>query len=400
MRASVIIPTYNRANYLKEALHSVKAQTRLPFEVIVVDDGSTDQTETVVNNFDHEIRYLRRNHEGVAVARSAGVAAAQGDILAWLDADDLWEPEFLETVTQRFANNPQIDGVYTGLSRIDGVGHPLPQSSTRVVPADDLYDSLIEECLIQTSTFAVRKDCFHEVGLFDRQFDICEDYDMFLRLAAKFKLVGIPKALVKYRVHAHNTVNNTDAFCKARLALSKKHFGSMEGNPRTWPEISRRAHAFAWRAVSLRYLEVKQYDHGWHYLKAACQAWPNILDRLDTFYELTCFDQPAGHRGHTAGLDIVGNGEIMLQGLERILADATPELASMRDLAYGNAYLTLALLSDQAGMWSEGRRYLLQAIRYNKRLLRSPLVMRRGLKLWLKPGLTFIGQALRVGTGD
>lgn len=400
MRVSVVIPTYNRADYLKEALCSVKAQTHSPFEIIVVDDGSTDQTETVVNNFDHEIRCLRRNHEGVAAARSAGVTAAQGDILAWLDADDLWEPTFLKTVIQRFVANPEIDGVYTGLNRIDGTGHLLPQSSTRVVPPDDLYHNLIEGCLIQTSTFAVRKACFDEVGLFDRRFDICEDYDMFLRLAAKFSLVGIPKALVKYRVHAHNTVKNTDVFCRDRLALSEKHFGSFEGDPRTWHKKKRRAHAFAWRAVGLRYLEIRQYDQGWHYLHAACQAWPNILDRLDTFYELVCYDQPAGHRGHTAGLDIKGNGETMLQGLNRIFADATSELASMRDPAYGNAYLTLALLSDQAGAWVESRRYLLQAIRCNPRLLRLPLVMRKGLKLWLKPSLTRIGDALHVGTGD
>jgi tetratricopeptide (TPR) repeat protein len=174
----------------------------------------------------------------------------------------------------------------------------------------------------------------------------------------------------------------------------------MEGNPHTWPERSQKAHAFAWRAVGLRYLEVRQYDQGWHYLNAACEAWPTILDRLDTFYELACFNQPAGHRGHTAGLDIKGNGEIMLEGLDGIFADATSELASMRDLAYGNAHLTLALLCDQANLWSEGRRYLLQAIRYNKRLLQSPLVLRRGLKLWLKPGLTRMGHTLRGETGD
>jgi tetratricopeptide (TPR) repeat protein len=384
LRVSVIIPAYNRADYLVQAMQSVLNQSFSPFEVIVVDDGSTDDTAEVVRAFESRARYLRHDdNRGVAAARNSGLSAARGEVIAWLDADDLWEPDCLATVIPMLRADEGLDGVYTGLMRIDADGTLLPQVSLAVVPPADLYSALVEDCFIQTSTFVARKRCFDRVGEFDTRFRICEDYDMFLRLAKAFTIVGVPEPLVRYRVHEHNTVANTEAFCRFRLALTQKHFGEPEGDPRTWSPVRRRAHSCAFRAAALKCIQSGQTDRGWDYLEKAVSIWPDLLGRLDTLYELACGDQPHGYRGHVDSLDIEGNGREMLIRLDVLFGKADPMLQPMRRPAYGNAYLALGILSDQAGRWRAARCYLFQAIKANPRLLGSNSVARRLLKLLL-----------------
>ena len=396
-RVSVIIPAYNRANYLPEALDSVFGQTPAPHEVIVVDDGSTDDTLEVLRDYEGKIRYARQEHQGVSAARNRGLALAQGDVIAWLDADDVWESEFLATVLPILDADPEADGVYTGLTRIDPAGNPLPQVGQTVVPPEELYSSLVDDCFIQTSTFVARKRCFDQVGGFDPRFDICEDYDMFLRLAQGFRIVGIPELLVRYRVHPHNTVSNTEAFCRFRLALTEKHFGKPEGNPQTWPPTTRRAHGYAFRAAGYKCIQGGQIDQGWAYLEKAFVIWPPLLTHLDTFYELACGDQPTGRRGDVTSLDIDGNGAQMVSRLDGLFAKSDGDIAQLRGSAYGNAYLALAILSDQAGRWSAARRYLFHAIGANPRLLTSSPVLRRLLKLSAGQRLVGFGRSLGGG---
>lgn len=393
LRVSVIIPTYNRADYLPQALQSVFDQTLDPFEVIVVDDGSTDNTADVVRAFEPRVRYFRHQHnKGISAARNSGLEAARGEVVAWLDADDLWEPDFLATVIPLLVADEGLDGVYTGLVRIDAAGNILPQFSQRVVPPADLFSSLIENCFIQTSTLVTRKRCFEQAGDFDPQFGICEDYDMFLRLSKTFTIAGVPTPLVRYRVHEHNIVSDTDAFCQFRLALTQKHFGKPEGNPRTWSGERRRAHAHAFRSVALKCIRDGQPDQGWRYLEEAVSIWPDLLGRLDTLYELACGDQPGGYRGQADLLDIEGSGAEMLKRLDTLFAKGNPAIETMRRPAYGNAYSALGMLSDQAGRWTAARRYLFQAVKANPRLLASYPVVRRLLKLCAGQRLVGLGR--------
>ena len=114
-RVSVIIPTYNRADYLREALASVLDQSLQPWEIIVVDDGSTDDTPELARSFPPNVVYIRQpQNMGVSAARNAGLSAARGEVIAWLDSDDLWEPGFLATVIPLLAEDERLDGVYTG----------------------------------------------------------------------------------------------------------------------------------------------------------------------------------------------------------------------------------------------------------------------------------------------
>jgi len=158
-----------------------------------------------------------------------------------------------------------------------------------------------------------------------------------------------------------------------------KHFGPPEGDPAGWPEDKRRAYGFAYRSAAWGYLQQGQPDEAWRYLARAASTYPPILERLDTFYELACGDQPRGYRGQADRLDIQANGADMLRRLAALFA-ADPSLRALEGVAYGHAYLALAMLSDQAGDWAAARRYLWQAAWRHPGLL-SPSFLRRLLKV-------------------
>jgi len=377
-RVSVIIPTYNRAGYLCEALTSVFGQSLAPWEVIVVDDGSTDNTFQVVQDAPGPVHFYRQAHRGVAEARNLGLEKAAGDLIAWLDSDDLWEPDFLATVVPLLTQDVEVDGVYTGITMIDADGAMLG-TSVRIEPPEELYDALVRDCFLTTPSVIARKTCYDQVGGFDPQFRICEDYDMWLRLTKQFSIVGIPQPLVRIRIHTTNTMSDVDTLCKARLALTRKHFGE-SGDSSALSVASRAAYGYAFRSIALKYIEHGQPMNAWPYLEKAAAVHPAILERLDTFYELACGDQPRGYRGQAHSLDIERNGTVMLQGLEALFVSADEPTRARQGAAYGNANLALGMLSDQAGDWPSARRYLLQAAWHNPRLL-SGSFLRRLAKL-------------------
>jgi glycosyltransferase involved in cell wall biosynthesis len=395
-RVSVIIPAYNRANYLPEALNSVFGQTLTPYEVIVIDDGSTDDTLEVLRNYEGKLRFARQDHEGVSAARNRGLALAQGDVIAWLDADDIWEADFLSTLVPFLAEHPDLDGVYCGLRHMNARGEILWTPTQRVVPPTDLFSALIEADFIVTPAIIAYKRCYEQVGAFDLEFQICEDYDMWLRLAKAFRIAGISQPLVRIRVHESSTMmRNSDALCRFRIALTEKHFGTRTGDPDSWAEHKRRAYAYAFLTCALRYIQDGENEEGWQYLREAASVWPDLLNRLDVFYELACGDQPRSYRGRVDLLNIEKNGDELLSLLGVLFANASPALRRMRRKAYGNAYLALGMLSDQAGQWGQARGYLLRGITENPELFTSPSVARRFVKLCSGQRLARMARTLR-----
>ena len=395
-RVSVIIPAYNRANYLPEALDSVFGQTLAPHEVIVVDDGSTDDTLEVLRDYEGKVRYARQEHQGVSAARNRGLALARGDVIAWLDADDLWETEFLSTLVPLLAAHPELDGIYCGLTHMNAGGEILWTPTQRVVPPPDLYSALIEADFIVTPAIIAYKRCYEQVGAFDLEFHICEDYDMWLRLANVFRIAGISRPLVRIRVHESSTMmRNSDALCRFRIALTEKHFGARTGDPDSWAEDKRRAYAYAFLTCALRYIQDGENEEGWRYMREAATIWPDLLSRLDVFYELACGDQPRSYRGRVDQLDIERNGAELLSRLGVLFTNASSALHRMRRKAYGNAYLALGMLSDQAGQWGAARGYLFQAMTTNPKFLTSPSVARRFVKLFSGQRLARMARALR-----
>jgi glycosyltransferase involved in cell wall biosynthesis len=199
---SAIIPVYNGQAYLAEALESVLTQTYKPIECIVVDDGSTDATGDVVRHFGDQIRYVRRAHEGVAAARNAGASIAQGQFLAFLDADDLWEESKIERQMTLFADRPELGLVYCALERVDRRGRSLGALSVPN-PDEALRNILLQRgpwpSIAQTGVIPVV--VFAAAGRFDERLSTAADSDLAWRIAARFDIAAVHEPLSRYRSH-------------------------------------------------------------------------------------------------------------------------------------------------------------------------------------------------------
>ncbi len=207
-KVSVIIPTYNRASYLKEAVQSVLDQTYRNFELIIVDDGSTDNTEEVVASFtDDRIRYIKKNNEGHAgKTRNVGLENARGEYIAFLDDDDVWLPEKLELQIKTMMEHPEFKASYT-LYSIVGTGeqrkiHMHPKQNLQ---QGNIFNDLIKYgAIVCTPSICLHKDVIKKVGKFAEipELRSGQDYDLWLRIAHVFDFICIPRELVIVRFHS------------------------------------------------------------------------------------------------------------------------------------------------------------------------------------------------------
>ncbi len=398
---SVIIPAYNHAHYLPQAIQSVLDQTYTDWEIIVVDDGSTDDTAAVVGEFtDPRLRYIYQENQGLSAARNTGIRAAHGHYLVFLDADDEWEPEFLRNCIKVLDADDTLAGVYTRNYFIDGNGAILPQLGGQIVTPAAFRNRILEGGGFPVHVALVRGTVIHEVGLFDTQLTSVEDWDLWIRISEHYQMQGIPEPLARYRVYPGSMSTNAGRMHANRMAVLTKHFGPPKNDPATWSEEKRHAYGFAYRSAAIGYILQSQPDEGWRFLAQAISIWPHLLERLDTFYELICGDQSKGYRGQVDLLDIESNGVEILKRLDDLFAKTNPSLEFLRYVAYGNAYLALGILSDQAGCWTTARCYLLQAIRANPRLLGSYPVVRRLVKLSAGQRLVEIARRLSTYLSD
>jgi glycosyltransferase involved in cell wall biosynthesis len=202
---SVIIPTFNRAVFLKEAIRSVLDQNyfRKPefsqdFEVIVVDDGSTDGTADIVNSFAFSIQYFTQENKGVSAARNVGLQHARGDFIAFLDSDDLWQKEKIGVQMSLMHALSRAMVCYTEETWIRHGVFVNPKTRHQK-HSGWVFDKVLPLCLISLSSALFRKEVFAEIGLFDEDFPICEDYDFGIRLAHQYPLYFITRPLIVKR---------------------------------------------------------------------------------------------------------------------------------------------------------------------------------------------------------
>ncbi len=204
-RVSVIIPTFNAANYLEETLASVLGQTYKDIEVIVVDDGSTDNTAELVVKFGNRIRYVRQtNSSGPSWPRNVGICLAKGSLISFFDSDDVMLPDKIGSAVRLFERRPEIGMVFTNFAVCDENGRVAPgrfldrydyfHSMNRFQVSEkaflfrggDIFDGLFFENFIGTSSVMVRKDVFSKIGLFDHGLRTSEDRDMWFRISKEY----------------------------------------------------------------------------------------------------------------------------------------------------------------------------------------------------------------------
>jgi glycosyltransferase involved in cell wall biosynthesis len=207
---SVVMPSYNAGAYVREAIDSVLAQTYCNTELIVVDDGSTDDTRAVLREYGARIRVLSQSNHGPYPARNAGLRHALGQFVAFLDADDYWSPIFLEKLHAALKAHPQAVLAYCGWQNVGLAG---PRGGP-YVPPDYETAGKLEAFLRAASPWPihaalVRKSALDEAGGFDTHWRTCMDYDLWLRIAATRPIVRVPEVLAFYRHHAAGQITST-----------------------------------------------------------------------------------------------------------------------------------------------------------------------------------------------
>jgi glycosyltransferase involved in cell wall biosynthesis len=195
---SVIIPTYNRARFLGEAIESVLNQSYRDFELIVIDDGSEDETEQIVRSYGNHITYHFQKNAGISCARNKGLHYARGEHIAFLDSDDLWKKQKLHTQMDYFKKNADARICYTDESWIRN-GLRVNPKKIHQKYSGWIFHHCIPLCIISLSSAMMHRKLFQSVGSFDEQLPACEDYDLWLRVSLVTPIHFIPKQLIVKR---------------------------------------------------------------------------------------------------------------------------------------------------------------------------------------------------------
>jgi glycosyltransferase involved in cell wall biosynthesis len=192
---SVIITTYNRCAMVREAIESVLKQDFLDYEIIVVDDDSTDGTNDALRKYNNRINYFYQENQGISRARNQGLALSQGELVCFLDSDDLWLPNKLAVQASIMQKNPALQLTYTDEIWI--------RKGIRVNPrkihqkySGWIFEKSLPLCIISPSSVMLRKEVFDVVGLFDEGLPVCEDYDLWLRITSRFPVFFITQKLI------------------------------------------------------------------------------------------------------------------------------------------------------------------------------------------------------------
>jgi glycosyltransferase involved in cell wall biosynthesis len=268
---SVIIPTYNRAHLIGRAIQSVLNQTYPDFELIIVDDASTDHTENVIKEFlqkDKRISYLKHDkNKGGSAARNTGIKTSKGEYIAFLDSDDEWLQGKLEKQT-RFFLDKSIDValVYTGSLKING---NLEKISTKIIHKKKGWifkDLLLKYCIGPTSSIMIRQKCLKDVGLFDEDLPSCHDWDLWLRISKKYKIDCLEEPLVKYYINEMSITANEDVKILGRKKIIENFKNDLNENNRILAQ-----HYFEIGNIYCHYLDI---NDGKKYFFKAIYTYP------------------------------------------------------------------------------------------------------------------------------
>jgi glycosyltransferase involved in cell wall biosynthesis len=218
---SVIIPTYNRGWILKEAIDSVLSQDFDDFELIVVDDGSTDNTQDILDGYARDITVIRQDNRGVSAARNAGIDSASGQFIAFLDSDDLWLPGKLSLQVDFFNSNPEALICQTEEIWIKNGKRVNPKKHHKKF-SGMIFRHSLPLCIVSPSAVMLKKSLLDKTGVFDESFPACEDYDLWLRISCKYPVFLIDTPLIIKRGGHEDQLSKTPKLDKYRIRALKK----------------------------------------------------------------------------------------------------------------------------------------------------------------------------------
>ena len=201
MNISVVIPSYNRKEFLKRSIDSAINQTKKPFEIIVVDDGSTDGTETMIKSDYDFVKFIKQKNKGVSAARNIGIKVSIGEWICFLDSDDEWKKDKLEKQINAMKSNSGYKLFHSNEIWIKN-GLRINQKNKHKKYGGDIFDKCLDMCRISPSSVMIDKTVFDEVGNFNEDLVVCEDYELWLRICDKYRVFFIDEPLIiKYGGH-------------------------------------------------------------------------------------------------------------------------------------------------------------------------------------------------------
>jgi GT2 family glycosyltransferase len=266
---SVIIPTFNRAALLCETLATVSAQTVAPFEILVIDDGSTDETGAMLAREFPGVMVYRIAHAGQGAARNVGLAHARGDAIAFLDSDDVWDARFVECMSAALCASPRAGFVYCDYALFDGA-RTLRENNLRPEHqwGGNVFPKLLETNFLCTGALLIRRECFARVGGFDPTLPPVEDWDLWLRLARAYPAVFVDASLVRIRVNGFHASRNPPIIYARNLQLLDKLRREFPDDARCFRALlQRQTQNFHWalatyfRVQGQRLRALKHYAH-------------------------------------------------------------------------------------------------------------------------------------------
>lgn len=282
-RVSVVIPTYNYGRYLPRAIEGALEQGQDVaggVEVIVVDDGSTDDTEEVMRRFEGRVAYVRQRNQREAAARNNGAARANGEYLAFLDPDDYWLPGKLAADVRRFEGADRPALVYSSAINVNAVGEPIGARGLPT-PQGDLFNLLARENFIPMSSVATRADAFAACGGFNTDPDLSgtADWELWMRMAARWSIGYSAQRRTCIRVHASNMTSDPRWMGRSMLAAIRH----LENDPAASRRLGTGNGVVRLRAHMYTTVALNAYTHGAHrrqtlpWLARALSTWPPVV---------------------------------------------------------------------------------------------------------------------------
>lgn len=211
MKISVIIPTYNRIFFLKRSIDSVLEQILKPYEVIIVDDGSSDGTSTMIKKNYPKINLICQENKGVSAARNIGIRASSGDWVCFLDSDDEWKKNKLNEQMLAIKKNTNYSFCHSNEEWIKN-GKKINQKKKHKKYGGDIFKECLDMCRISPSSVIINKSVFDDIGFFNEDLVVCEDYELWLRICAHYKVLFVDEPLIiKYGGHEGQLSNSIES---------------------------------------------------------------------------------------------------------------------------------------------------------------------------------------------
>jgi glycosyltransferase involved in cell wall biosynthesis len=277
-KVSVIIPAYNAMKYLPQTVESALLQTLTDIEIVIVNDGSSDGiVEWASQITDPRVKFISQPNQGTATARNTGITQSKGEYIAFLDADDIWEPTKLEKQAQCLDNNPLVGLVDAWAAFIDEDGKPTGYVM-KPTTEGDVFRQIVEACestVCCGSSPMIRRSCFDNIGLFDRDSYI-EDIDMWLRIARHYHYGVVKEPLLRYRLHDSNKSKDCESMLRGFRQLIEKTYQSL---PTEVLYLRARTYGRLYVFLAGRAIENQDPNLAIYYLKQATRQYPQLLFR-------------------------------------------------------------------------------------------------------------------------